>query len=150
MLRLVFGRWNVAGLALDTQSLLFASGAVIIGTQSMLFAVLSRTYAAVRGILPVTSRTRRMSHPFILERGAILGLALGATGAVGLMVALVRWARQDFGALDLASSLRTSVPAMTLLVVGAQVLLSSFFLGLLHLDSQISSGETTDSRGDTI
>lgn len=138
MTRLLFGPWHLGGAALDTQSMLFAAASVIIGAQSVLLALLSRTYATERGVLPPNPRLSPLRHPFILERGALLGLALVAIGLLGLTVSFVVWARRDFGTLDLADNLRVSIPAVTFLVVGAQILLSSFFLGLLRLDAKLS------------
>lgn len=147
MVRLSFGRLTVGGVALDTQSLLFAAAMVIVGIQAMLLAILSRTYAAARGMLPGNRSVVMTRHPQALERGALVGLALLLTGLLGSAVSVVRWAGQDFGPLDLASSLRWSIPSITCFIVGAEVLMASFFLGLLHFDTEISSSATAAQSG---
>jgi len=83
-----------------------------------------------------------------VEWGAVIGLALATLGAVGVLIAMLGWAGTGFGSLDLASSLRLSIPAATALVVGSQVVLASFFLGLFQLDSQLTSevDDTIDRR----
>ena len=138
MLRLSFGPVTVGSAVLDTQSLLFAGASVTIGVQAILFAVLSRRYAALRGILPDSPRLRAFSHPLSLERGLALGAGLLALGAVGTVAAVLAWAHHGFGPLDLAASMRLAVPTVTSLSLGAETLLASFFLGLLQLDESIS------------
>jgi len=105
----------------------------------MLLAVLSRTYAAARGMLPGSRPVLMTKHPQALERGLIAGGTLLLIGLLGCVVAVIRWNSEDFGTLDLASSLRWSIPSVTCLVVGAEVLMASFFLGLLHFDSAMST-----------
>jgi len=133
--RLVVGPVTVGPAVLDVQSLLLASTAVVIGVQALLFAVLSRTYAAGRGMLPPSGRLHRMDHPQALERGIGVGLLLLTAGAVGVLVAVTRWAGDDFGPLDASQSLRLAIPAALALSLGAEVLMASFFVGLLHLDA---------------
>jgi len=144
---LSFGPVVVGSVALDTQSLLFSAGMVTVGVQAVLFAILSRTYAAARGMLPGNRPVLMTAHPQALERGALAGLLLLLIGVAGSVGAVVRWATYDFGELDLASSLRWSIPAITCLVVGAQVLMASFFLGLLQFDREISHREQPASPG---
>jgi len=139
MLRLILGPLTVGSTVLDTQSLLFAGGAVVIGSQAILFAVLSRTYAADRGILPTTSRLRATAHPFALERGLFLGSALLGMGGIGAVVAVLTWAHHGFGALSLAASMRLAIPTVTCLSLGAECFMGSFFLGLLQFDQHISA-----------
>jgi hypothetical protein len=145
MARLAFGPLVVTGISLDTQSLLFSAGMVIVGVQAILFAALSRTYAAVRGMLPGSRRVLMATHPQALERGALAGLLLLLVGLAGAILAVLRWAERDFGPLELAASLRWSIPAITCLVVGAEVLMASFFLGLLHFDTKIDAPQSSPS-----
>lgn len=139
MLRLILGPLTVGSTVLDTQSLLFAGGAVVIGSQAILFAVLSRTYAAARGILPTTARLRATAHPFALERGLFLGSALLGLGGIGAVVAVLTWAHHGFGVLSLAASMRLAIPTVTCLSLGAECFMGSFFLGLLQFDQHISA-----------
>lgn len=138
MLRLVWGPLVVAGAELDVQGLVFASAGVVVGVQSVIFAVLARTYAGTRGLLPVTRRLTWAARSSAVEVGALAGLALVVVGLVGLAGAFLGWASTGFGELDASTSLRLSVPAATGVVVGAQIVLSSFFLGLLQLDGTLA------------
>ena len=109
--RLVVGPVSVGPAVLDVQSLLLASTAVVVGVQALLFAVLSRTYAAGRGMLPPSGRLHTVDHPQALERGAGVGALLIAAGVVGVLVSVTRWAGDDFGPLDASQSLRLAIPS---------------------------------------
>lgn len=136
--RLAVRPLTVGGAVLETQSLLLASTAVVIGVQALLFAVLSRTYAAGRGMLPPNRRLTQVSHPQALEWGVAGGLLLLALGTAGVAVAVLSWARGDFGPLEVAESMRLAIPSALALSVGAEVLMASFFVGLLHLDAELA------------
>ena len=56
----------------------------------------------------------------------ITGLAAGAY-AVGI------WGQASFGALDPEITLRIVAPSVTALILGLQIIFSSFFLGVLGL-----------------
>jgi len=72
---------------------------------------------------------RRPPRWFTLERGLVAGAAAFLCG-LGLNAAiLVRWVGTSFGPLD---AVRTAIAALTLMVVGAQVVFSSFYLDLLR------------------
>ena len=139
--RLVVGPVSVGPAVLDVQSLLLASTAVVVGVQALLFAVLSRTYAAGRGMLPPSGRLHTVDHPQALERGAGVGALLIAAGVVGVLVSVTRWAGDDFGPLDASQSLRLAIPSALALSLGAEVLMASFFVGLLHLDADNAPAE---------
>ncbi|MCW2679664.1 MAG: glycosyl transferase [Frankiales bacterium] len=136
--RLVAGPLDVGGAVMDVQSLLFASAAVIVGVQALLFGVLSRTYAARRGMLPPSLRLQRVDHPQALEWGVITGVLLLVAGTTGAAVAVARWAQGDFGPLEVTEAMRLAIPSALCLSVGAEVLMASFFIGLLHLDAEIA------------
>jgi hypothetical protein len=138
VMRLSLGPVAIGSAVLDTQSLVFASAAVTIGVQSILFAVLTRTYAASRGMLPASRRLDLVRHPFVLERGLIAGGALLVLGGLGTLSAILTWTRHHFGPLVVNHAMHLAVPSVTLLCVGAELLMASFFLGLLQLDHDIS------------
>ncbi len=82
-----------------------------------------------------------------LERGLILGVALLSVGLAGFVVAVLTWAHHGFGELTLAASLRLAIPTVTALSLGAEMLMASFFLGLLQFDRQISNLRCLSAAG---
>lgn len=126
------------GLALgrihfDVHTLLVASLGVLLGYQSVVFAVSAKTFAIHEGWLPESAGMRRFFSIVTLERGLLAGG--GALGiGLGLLVgALVIWRAHDFGRLDYAQTMRWVIPGVTLAALGFQTILSSFMLGILRM-----------------
>jgi glycosyltransferase involved in cell wall biosynthesis len=120
-------------MTFDAHTLLFASLAVICGYQSMLFAVIAKTFAITEGLLPVDRRVERFAKLFSLERGLAVGLVAAVVGVVILAAAVNEWRVRDFGRLNYAETMRLVVPGVTLTVLGYQTILSFFLLSLLDL-----------------
>ena len=78
---------TIGRITFDAHTLLFASLAVICGTQSVLFAAIAKTFAITEGVLPHDPRVERFSRVGILERGLILGIVVGVIGALMLLAA---------------------------------------------------------------
>jgi hypothetical protein len=125
---MTFGR-----MTFDAHTLLFASLAVICGSQSMLFALIAKTFAITEGVLPPDPRIDRFARILPLERGLLLGLATVVVGCVMLVGAVNEWRVRDFGRLNYAETMRVVVPGVTLAVLGYQTILSCFFLSLLSM-----------------
>ena len=120
-------------MTFDAHTLLFASLAVICGSQSMLFALLAKTFAITEGVLPPDPRIDRFARILPLERGLLLGLASVLVGGIMLAAAVNEWRVRDFGRLNYAETMRVVVPGVTLAVLGYQTILSCFFLSLLSM-----------------
>jgi glycosyltransferase involved in cell wall biosynthesis len=124
---------TVGRLTFDAHTLLFASLAVICGSQSMFFAAIAKTFAMTEGVLPVDPRVQRFSRLVTLERGLFLGIVAGLIGALMLLAAFNEWRVQDFGRLNYAQTMRLVVPGVTLAVLGYQMILGCFFMSLLTM-----------------
>ena len=71
---------------------------------------------------------------FKLETGILAGALLLVAG-IGLSIyALSFWSATSFGPLDPSRTLRLVIPAVTLIALGLQTVLSSFFLSILGLE----------------
>ncbi|MHC4177351.1 MAG: glycosyltransferase family 2 protein, partial [Planctomycetota bacterium] len=128
------GPRGLGPLTLDVHTLLYASAAILIGFQAVLFAVFTKVFATSVGLLPPDAKLRRLSRPFTLELGLLVGLALIVGGLVGSVVAVRVWAGRAFGPLEYAETLRLVIPAALATALGCQIVLSSFFLSVLGLN----------------
>ncbi|HKB10522.1 MAG TPA: glycosyltransferase family 2 protein [Vicinamibacterales bacterium] len=124
---------TIGRLTFDAHTLLFASLAVICGTQSMFFALIAKTFAITEGLLAADARVNRFARMLPLERGLLLGIATVLVGGVMLVAAVNEWRVQDFGRLNYADTMRVVVPGVTLVVLGYQTVLACFFLSLLGM-----------------
>jgi glycosyltransferase involved in cell wall biosynthesis len=124
---------TIGSVTFDVGTLLYAVAAVVIGVQAVSFWLLTKVYATEEGFMPPDPRLDRLFRWFRLETGLVLAAALIVLGILTAVGSLVLWQSRGFGSLDTGTVVRSVVPAMTGLMVGAQVGLTSFFLSILGL-----------------
>jgi glycosyltransferase involved in cell wall biosynthesis len=117
----------------DAHTLLFASLFILLGYQSLLFALFAKTFAINEGILPEDASLKRFFGIIYLERGLLAGGGALLAGLVLLAGAVAQWWAADFGHLDYARTMRWVVPGVTLTALGFQTILSSFFVSILGM-----------------
>lgn len=133
---LVRGPLPLGRVVLDVHTLLFAAVAVLIGFQAASFAVLSKFFTIRAGLrLPQEGFEDWFRH-LTLESGLISGAVLVVTGFAFSLWAVFTWSDRSFGPLQPAETLRWVIPGALCLVLGCQMILSSFFLGVLRLDTR--------------
>ncbi|HWN97270.1 MAG TPA: glycosyltransferase family 2 protein [Methylomirabilota bacterium] len=133
---LSLGPQKVGPLVLDVHSLLYAALAVLIGFETVSFAVFTKIFAISSGLLPSDQRFRRWFDYVTLETGLVVGALLLVAGLAGSFYAVQLWKGASFGPLEPRHVLRVIIPSITSLALGAQVVLSSFFLSVLGLRRQ--------------
>ena len=124
---------RIQGVTFDAHTLLFASLAIICGAQSIWFALFSKTFAISEGLLPEDPRLNRFFQVATLERGLILASGALLLGLGLLLAAINEWRIVGFGSLDYAKTMRMVVPGSTLVALGFQTILSSFFVSILGM-----------------
>jgi glycosyltransferase involved in cell wall biosynthesis len=124
---------RLSGITFDVHTLLFASLAILCGYQSLVFAILTKTFAISEGLLPEDRRINRFFELINLERGLIISVITLALGLALLLVAVNQWRLTNFGRLDYAQIMRIVVPGATLTALGFQTILSSFFVSILRM-----------------
>ena len=124
---------RVRGAELDVNALLYSSLFIILGYQSILFAVLTKAFAVAQGLLPSTRQVERFFTLFNLERGLMAGVLITLVGIALLAGVLVQWWGRDFGPLDYRATLRLSIPGAMFTSLGIQTLFFSFFASILGL-----------------
>mgnify|MGYP001558110258 CR=1 FL=1 len=128
---LLSGPRTVAGTTYDVHTLIYAAMAVLVGFQGISFSAFCNLFALSEGLLPEDPRLDRLARSVTLETGLIVGSIFLLLGLGVSFVALGRWSNQNFGPLDPAKTLRLVIPAATSVVMGCQIILSSFFLSIL-------------------
>ena len=130
---LAMPRFEILGLTPDAHTLLFASLAIVMGYQSVLFAFLAKVFAIGEGMLPDDRRLARLFDVFRLEHGLLLGAAMMAAGSVLLGWSVVDWWQIAWGDLNYADTMRKVIPGVTLAALGFQTILSSGFVSILGM-----------------
>ena len=133
---LVQGPLPLGHITLDVHTLLFAAVAVLIGFQAASLAVLSKFFAIRAGLRRAEAGFDDWFRHITLEAGLITGSVLVATGLVLSIGAVWFWGDRGFGPLQPSQTLRWVIPGALCLVLGCQMILTSFFLGVLRLDTR--------------
>ena len=123
----------IQGIHFDVHTLLFAALAILLGFQSIVFAIFTKTFAISEGLLPQGPHMKRFFKIMNLERGLLLGSASMTAGMALLLGAAYQWRLTDFGKLDYSHTMRLVIPGMTLTALGFQTVLSSFFVSILGM-----------------
>jgi len=127
------GPQKIGNVTFDVHTMLYAGLAVLIGFQSVIFAVFTKTFAITSGFLPKDERMENLFKYITLEVGLIIGVLLIIAGLGGTASAIFGWQKTQFGPLVPADTLRTVIPSFVLLALGCQTVLSSFFMSVLGL-----------------
>ena len=127
------GPLTIGSVTFDVDTLVAASAMVVIGFQAVLFWLFTQVYAGSEGFLPEEPKVQRLLEKLSLERGLMLGAAIGLAGLVGLIFSVLYWNGRRFGQLNYEHSLRLMIPSVTALIVGWQVILGTFFLSILGI-----------------
>ena len=130
---LVRGPLNLAGHQLNVNTLIYCAFALLIGFQSVMFHLLSRVYAAQEDLYPTGQNSRNVLKFVTLERGLVMGLVTALVGLGMAVYTVAVWKQQQFGQLDPLRVSRIVIPAATLLALGFETMLFSFFLSTLGL-----------------
>ena len=130
---LVRGPLRLGSITLDVHTLLFAAMAVLIGYQSVAFAVFTKVFAIQSGVLPSDPKFQRWFVWLNLERGLAIGAFVALAGLLMSLRAVGLWSEHSFGNLTPGELLRLVIPGGTLLTFGCEIVLTSFFLSILGL-----------------
>lgn len=141
-IRLFVGPLVVFDVAFDVNSMVFTAIGMLIGLQSIAFALLTKVYAIGHGLLPFDKKFNAIFQYVNLEKGLICGLILILLGVGGTFYAVLAWKATGFGALNPRETTRTVILSAFPLAIGVQVIFYSFFMSILGLKikSNIPSG----------
>jgi len=133
------GSRRVGSVTFDVHTLLYGAVAVLVGFQAVVFATFARLFAVQDGLLPRDPRFDRRMRRFTLERGLLLGFALIVAGIVGSLYAIGAWRQKSFGHLDYPHTMRIVIPSALGIALGFQMIVSSFFFGIIGLHDRASA-----------
>jgi glycosyltransferase involved in cell wall biosynthesis len=139
---------KVLGTVLDIHTLLYASLAVVVGYQSMIFWVCATIYGLREGIVPPDPRFTRWLREATLERGLIAAAVLFAVGLGIGVCALAGWGSTGFGALAPERTMRLVIPSTTAILLAMHTAYGVCFANVLAIRASrrvAQDGETLTS-----
>jgi hypothetical protein len=130
---LMTGPVTIGGVRFDVSTMLYCAAATILGSQLVLFWTFAEIFAMGEGLLPADSRLVAAFDYITLELGLAIGGAMFVAGLVGGLASVADWGSRGFGDLEATKTLRLVIPSVTLMILGAQGIMGSFFLSVLGL-----------------
>ncbi len=127
------GPRKIGLITLDIHTMFYAAAMVLVGFQAVLFGVLSKVFAMTNGLAPWTPKLERAFQIVTLESGLVAGTLLALGGVIASAAAVGIWRSSAFGGLDPVKTMRLVIPSGLAIVLGCQIVLSSFFLSILGL-----------------
>lgn len=128
-LALLPGPLRLGRVTLDFHFMFVGGAVAILGLQLILLGVYAKTWALVEGEGPADDWIRRLHLHYTLERGVALGgLPFGAGLVINVWI-LAQWLNAGRGELF---AVRPAMLALTLMVLGAELIFASFFLSVLR------------------
>ncbi len=118
----------------DIHTLLYALAFVMIGLQAVIFAIFTKTLAVNLKLLPMNDTIDKILGKLTLEKGLVVGAILIAVGLTGAIYAIAIWEEGEFFELGITITMRIVIASFTLLVMGFQIIFSSFFFSALKLN----------------
>ena len=123
----------VGSVHFDVDTLTCAIGLMLIGVHISVFAVSAKVFGMREGFLPDDPKFQRLFLYFQLESGLLLGIFFLLAGFIAMAYAVVVWRQASFGNLSPTHMLRLVLPAAASLMLGVEIVFSSFFLSLLGM-----------------
>ncbi|MGB0909877.1 MAG: glycosyltransferase family 2 protein [Nitrospirales bacterium] len=128
---LLSGPVTINEIIFDTNTLLIASMAILVGFNLSSFGIFSRTFASSVGFLPKDQFLEKTLGRSSLEMGIALGTFVCLIGIGLLGLGMWQWHLQQYGPLSYPDSLRLIIPGTTALTLGIEIIFSSFVMSLL-------------------
>lgn len=125
----------IAGVfTLDINALLYFSVAAIVGVQISFFGLFAM---AIAGKMKL-----RVAHGFpdrllglTARKGAIaFGMGLVMLGTAGAVHAIRQWGQLAFGTLVPSDMMRTTIPSVSILAIGTQIVFGCLLLGFIEIE----------------
>ena len=131
---LISGPKTLGSIELDIHTLAYFLFSIVVGTQIVCFARLTRSLAMQQGIFP-DERVPVSERPWLvsLEGGLIASLILMTAGLAGSLWAVFGWGQSGFGDIEPSDSMRIVLPSILLFVLGVQFFFNSFFFSVIDL-----------------
>jgi glycosyltransferase involved in cell wall biosynthesis len=130
---LIMGPLTIGTVNFDVHTLLFTSGTLLIGFQFILFYGLTKVFTVENELLPKSRKYDRLFKFINLEKGLITGILMVITGIILSILAYNNWQHLSFGNINNNNIFRIVIPAITLMLLGIQIILFSLFFSILGL-----------------
>jgi hypothetical protein len=132
---LVRGPVPIAGVfTLDINGLLYCSVAAIVGVQIVFFGLFAMAFARKMQLRIAHGFPARLLNAASSGAAIVMGACLVIGGVGGAVYAVLQWGHSSFGSLVPSDVMRVTIPTVTALAVGMQILFGGFLLGFIEIE----------------
>lgn len=135
-LLLIISPIQISTITFDVHTLLYATSLLLIGFQFVVFYGFTKVFAVTQNLLPKSNRYNSLFKYINLEKGLVLGFITTLIGVILSIYGLSLWSKNNFGVLEVRTTLRIIIPAVTTIIIGIQIILFSFFFSILGLKDE--------------
>jgi glycosyltransferase involved in cell wall biosynthesis len=121
-------------LTLDINALLYFAIAAIVGVQITFFGLFAMAIAAKMKLGIAHGFPQSLLRVASLEGTIGVGICMVVAGLGGALYAILQWGHSSFGALVPSDMMRITIPAVTTLAIGTQIVFGGFLLGFIEIE----------------
>jgi glycosyltransferase involved in cell wall biosynthesis len=125
---------HIFAITLDVNALLYFTTTVIVGVQIVYFGFFAMAVAGRMSLRAPAGLADRLLRWASLHAAIAVGIGLVLLGLSGALYAIVEWGNASFGALVPSRMMRITIPAVTTLAIGMQMLFGTLLLGFIDLE----------------
>ena len=130
------GMFYIGGIGIDIHTYVVGCISILLGLQSIGFAIVARRFGTAFGFMPASQRFGTLLERITLERVLATAAVLLVFGLAGLVWCLLKWASLDFGALQYASLLRILMLSLTAVAAAMQLAFTAFLAGITEIPTR--------------
>ena len=119
---------------LETRSTILGSILTLVGFNILSLGLFAKVYAMEQLNIGISKDIKLFIEYFTLERGIVFGSVIIITGLIVNAYVVYQWFIRDY-TLDLPLLTRLTVWGLTLMVMGSQIISSSFFISIPRITS---------------
>jgi glycosyltransferase involved in cell wall biosynthesis len=121
-------------MTLDIDALLYCAVAAIVGLQIAFFGLFA--IAIARKMKLILARRFTDTMLSLASRGSAFRVGFGmiAAGTAGAIYAFIRWGNASFGALVPGEIMRITIPSVTAVALGVQIVFGALLLGFVEIE----------------
>ncbi|WP_329806558.1 glycosyltransferase family 2 protein [Flavobacterium facile] len=133
---LIIAPIKIGNIVFDVHTLLYSTALFIIGFQFFVFYGLTKVFAVTHKLLPKSDRYDAIFKFISLEKGIVIGFLFTIIGIILSIFGFSIWSKENFGPLNVTETLRIIIPAVSIIVIGIEIILFSFFFSILGLRNE--------------
>jgi hypothetical protein len=130
------GPVRVGEVGFDTHTFIVSCICILLGLQSVTFALISRRYATNEGFIPPSPRFASLLDSITLEKILLFALMIGLGGTGGVAWCVYTWTSEAFVVSSYPTFLRVLTLSMTAIAAAFSLAFTAFLAGIMDIPRQ--------------